>query len=188
MDTPLIVDKEYRNLYNLGSKIKWISKKEQGMAGKGRPTVDDKRDNQYRVRLNDEENLMLAYCSEKTGQPKSQIFRRALESYFQTVQLNELEIETDGISMKRVIKCPHCGASNAIDLADYSTGDYESERQMGPEIQHCFDCKEYGCIGCGNTFRVEGYINEYPVGAYNFEEINVTEEQRCLKKEISIMW
>ena len=23
--------------------------------------------------------------------------------------------------------------------------------------------------------RVEGYINEYPVGAYNFEEINVTE-------------
>ena len=31
------------------------------------------------------------------------------------------------------------------------------------------------CIGCGQTFRVEGYINEYPVGAYNFEEINVTE-------------
>ena len=54
MDTPLIIDKECRNLYNLGSKIKWISEKEQGMAGKGRPTVDDKRDNQYRVRLNDE--------------------------------------------------------------------------------------------------------------------------------------
>lgn len=97
------------------------------MAGKGRPIVEDKRDNQYRVRLNDEENQMLAYCSEKTGQPKSQIFRRALESYFQTVQLNELEMETDGISMKRVIKCPHCGVSNAIDLADYSTGDYSSE-------------------------------------------------------------
>ena len=116
MDTPLIIDKECRNLYNLGSKIKWISEKEQGMAGKGRPTVDDKRDNQYRVRLNDEENQMLAYCSEKTGQPKSQIFRRALESYFQTVQLNELEMETDGISMKRVIKCPHCGASNELTL------------------------------------------------------------------------
>ena len=162
-------------MYNWGSKIKWISEKGQGMAGKGRPTVDDKRDNQYRVRLNDEENQMLAYCSEKTGQPKSQIFRRALESYFQTVQLNELEMETDGISMKRVIKCPHCGVSNAIDLVDYSTGDYSSERQMGAEIQHCFDCEGYECIGCGQTFRVEGYINEYPVGAYNFEEINVTE-------------
>ena len=82
MDTLLIIDKGCRNLYNFGSTIKWISEKEQGMAGKGRPTVDDKRDNQYRVRLNDEENQMLAYCSQMTGQPKSQIFRKALEEYY----------------------------------------------------------------------------------------------------------
>ena len=78
--------------------------------------------------------------------------------------------------MKRVVKCPYCGSSNAIDLSDYGTGDYEAERQMGVEIQHCFDCEDYACIGCGHSFRVEGYINEYPVGAYNFEEINVTED------------
>ena len=60
MDTLLIIDKDYFNLYNWSSKIKWISEKEWNMAGKGRPTVDDKRDNQYRVRLNDEENQMLA--------------------------------------------------------------------------------------------------------------------------------
>ena len=146
------------------------------MAGKGRPTVEDKRDNQYRVRLNDEENQMLSYCSERTGQPKSQIFRKALEEYYQTVQLNEMKLGMDGISMRRVIKCPHCGAAIAIDLADYSTGDFESERQMGAEIQHCFDCEDYKCAVCGHTFRVEGYINEYPVGAYNFEEINVMED------------
>ena len=142
------------------------------MAGKGRPTVDDKRDNQYRVRLNDEENQMLAYCSEKTGQPKSQIFRRALESYFQTVQLNELEMETDGISMKRVIKCPHCGASNAIDLADYSTDDCTTERQMGPETQHWFDCDNYVCVSCGRDFGIKGCITEYPLGAYDSETID----------------
>ena len=51
------------------------------MVGKGRPTVDDKRDNQYRVRLNDEENQMLAYCSQMTGQPKSQIFRKACRRF-----------------------------------------------------------------------------------------------------------
>ena len=28
INTPLIIDKECRNLYNLGSKIKWISEKE----------------------------------------------------------------------------------------------------------------------------------------------------------------
>ena len=176
MDTLLIIDKDYFNLYNWSSKIKWISEKEWNMAGKGRPTVDDKRDNQYRVRLNDEENQMLAYCSQMTGQPKSQIFRKALEEYYQTVQLNEMEMGMDGISMKRVIKCPHCGVSNAIDFYDYSTGDYSTERQMGAEIQHCFDCEDYECMGYGHTFHVKGYINEYPVGAYNFEEINVTEE------------
>lgn len=142
------------------------------MAGKGRPTVDDKRDNQYRVRLNDEENQMLAYCSEKTGQPKSQIFRRALESYFQTVQLNELEMETDGISMKRVIECPYCGAPNAIDFADYSTDDCTTERQMGPETQHWFDCDNYVCVSCGRDFGIKGCITEYPLGAYDSETID----------------
>ena len=78
--------------------------------------------------------------------------------------------------MKRVIKCPYCGANNAIDLSDYSTGDYSTERQMGAEIQHCFECEGNECMECGHTFHVKGYINEYPVGAYNFEEINVTEE------------
>ena len=82
----------------------------------------------------------------------------------------------EGISMRRVIKCPHCGSANSIDLSDYSTGEYESDRQMGPEIRHCFECDDYECTACGHTFRIEGYINEYPVGAYNFEEINVTEE------------
>ena len=76
MDTLLIVDKDCFNLYNLGSKIKWISEKEQNMAGKGRPTVDDKRDNQYRVRLNDEENQMLAYCSQMTGQLNHRFLER----------------------------------------------------------------------------------------------------------------
>lgn len=147
------------------------------MASRGRPTVDDKRDNQYRVRLNDEENRMLSYCSKVTGQPKSKIFRRALESYFHTVQLNEMKMETDGISLKRVVKCSYCGLCNVIDLSEYSTGDYMHERPMGVEIQHCFDCEGYECAECKHTFRVEGYINEYPIGAYNCEEINVVTEE-----------
>lgn len=46
------------------------------MAGKGRPTVDDKRDNQYRVRLNDEENQMLVYCSKMTANPNHRFLER----------------------------------------------------------------------------------------------------------------
>ncbi len=168
-------------MYNLGSNIKWISEKEQDVAGKGRPTVDDKRDNQYRVRLNDEEDQMLTYCSKATGKPKSQIFRKALSEYYATVRLNELNsqseydtIELDGISMKRVIECPYCGAANAINLADYSTDECTVERQMGRETQHWFDCDAVECAVCGQTFRVNGCITEYPIGAYDSEIIDVT--------------
>lgn len=175
MGYTLIIDIEYLNLYNLCYKIKWISEKELGMMGKGRPIVDDKRDNQYRVRLNDEENQMLAYCSEKTGQMKSQIFRKALESYFQIVRLNEMEIETDGISMKRVINCPYCGVSNAINLKDYSTKDCTSVRQTVQETKHWFNCEDFLCVSCSYRFGVKGCITEYPLGAYDSEMIETYE-------------
>ena len=44
----------------------------------GRPIKENRRDKQYRVRLNEEEDEMLSFCSEKTGKPKSDIVRRAL--------------------------------------------------------------------------------------------------------------
>ena len=42
---------------------------------RGRPKLPDSRNNQYRVRLNDEENQKLEYASTVTGKPKSEIFR-----------------------------------------------------------------------------------------------------------------
>lgn len=153
------------------------------MAGKGRPIVDDKRDNQYRVRLNDEEDHMLAYCSRATGKPKSQIFRNALSEYYINVQLNELNCQSEldviklgGISMKRVIECPHCSSQNAIDFADFSTDDFTTERQMGLEVQHWFNCEGHECNNCGNIFHVKGCITEYPLGTYESEMIDITSE------------
>ena len=149
------------------------------MAGKGRPVVEDKRDNQYRVLMNDEEDTMLAYCSRVTGMPKSQIFRKGIEVLYQQIQLNEANAEYDGhISLKRVIDCPHCGHSSMIDLADYETSSSSTERPMGPDVLHEFDCDDYECAGCGRSFRITGYISEYPLGAYEHEEINVEAIQR----------
>ena len=46
----------------------------------GRPPKEDSRDKQYRVRLNDVEDEMLSFCSEETGEAKSEIFRKALKA------------------------------------------------------------------------------------------------------------
>lgn len=150
------------------------------MAGRGRPKVEDKRTNQYRVLMNDEEDRMLDYCSRATGLPKSQIFRKGIEVLYQQVRLNEYGQDYgqdyDGhISLRRVVNCPYCGAANRIDFEDYLTDEISYERQMGAEIEHMFECEYYECVACGKAFSVSGSIHEYPLGAYDSEEINIRE-------------
>lgn len=80
--------------------------------------------------------------------------------------------EMDHVSLKRVIICPYCGASNRMDFTDECEL-FSEERQMGPEITYSFDIEDCECISCGKQFCVSGYICEYPVGAYNYEDIKV---------------
>lgn len=88
--------------------------------------MDDSWDKQYRVRLNTEEDNMLEYVSQSTGKQKSEIFRKILEEYYQKVRVAEYTQEKDyneewdmeGISLKRVIDCPYCGAGNGMDFSE----------------------------------------------------------------------
>lgn len=145
----------------------------------GRPKKEDARNLQYRIRLNEQEDRMLAYASKLMGKQKSEIFRRSLEDYYNKIRINENiiggeggEWEMEHISLKRIIDCPYCGADNRIDFRDDCVKESE-ERQMGEEIIYRFDLEEYTCQSCKRPFRVSGYICEYPVGAYNDEDIKV---------------
>lgn len=147
----------------------------------GRPKKHDSRDKQYRVRLNANEDKMLSYASSATGKQKSEIFRQALVEYYQNILVNELNSEDGdfewndrgGISLKRVIECPYCEARNGIDFEDYCSESIDEDRQMGDEITYSFDITNYKCVSCGNVFRIVGFICEYPIGAFDYEEINV---------------
>ena len=147
---------------------------------RGRPKKENLRDKQYRVRLNDIEDKMLSYVSETTGKQKSEIFRNALEDYYNKVRISEYnsgveeydECESPHISLQRIIECPYCGASNRIDFED-ECDSWSEERQMGPEITYSFDWPRYICNTCGKNFHVFGHICEYPIGAYNYEDIQV---------------
>lgn len=151
------------------------------MAGKGRPKVEDKRDNQYRVRLNDFEDRMLEYSSKALGIPKSEIFRRALKMYYNSTLLTEYEsqfeyeegAESNHISLKRVIECPYCSIRNRIDFEEYCTDVSYYERHMGSEVMYSFECDNYVCQFCNRNFYVGGSISEYPIGAYDSEHIEI---------------
>lgn len=147
---------------------------------RGRPKIDDVRDKLYRVRVNDEEEQMLEYICSTIGIKKSDVFRRALALYYQNVRLNEYTPDehesegwiTDHISLKRIVDCPHCGSPNRIDLSD-DCSESSNKRQMGEEILYEFDTSDCECSSCGKPFRVSGYISEYPVGAFDSEEIKI---------------
>lgn len=51
------------------------------MARRGRPTVEDPRKNQFRLRLNEEEYSRLERLSKSTGFGRSDVLRIALEKY-----------------------------------------------------------------------------------------------------------
>ena len=46
---------------------------------RGRPCKDNKKSNQYRLRMTDEELAMLDFVSGKTGESKADVFRRLLK-------------------------------------------------------------------------------------------------------------
>lgn len=52
---------------------------------KGRPPKEDSRDNQYRIRLTDEELRKLDFCCEKTGLSKADVIRRGIEAVYQEI-------------------------------------------------------------------------------------------------------
>ena len=86
--------------------------------------------------------------------------------------------ESCTISKVRNIRCPHCHKKLCIDLEEFQSGqtsdDYDSG--MGEDIVYYFDSEDvYECPKCGTIIQIKGWIREYPLGAYDSEEINVSQ-------------
>jgi len=82
----------------------------------------------------------------------------------------------ESVSLVRIVECPHCHVEQEIDLEDYlyDESSYEKENGMGPDIVYSFDSEEnYECLMCHKIFSISGWIREYPIGAYDSEEIYV---------------
>ena len=46
---------------------------------------------------------------------------------------------------------------------------------MGCRCEHTFDTDEIECPECHRRIRVRGTISEYPIGAYEYEDITISE-------------
>lgn len=51
----------------------------------GRPPKEDSRENQYRIRMSNEELRKLNVCCEKTGLSKAEIIRKGIEKVYEEI-------------------------------------------------------------------------------------------------------
>ena len=88
------------------------------------------------------------------------------------------EFEDTGIDFSRTVTCPCCKKEISINLDDYiyDTSSDEKENGMGPDCSYYFDSgEEVTCDNCSSIVRISGWIREYPIGAYDSENIDVEE-------------
>ena len=88
------------------------------------------------------------------------------------------EFEDTGIDFSRTVTCPCCKKEISINLDDYiyDTSSDEKENGMGPDCVYYFDSgEEVTCDNCSSIVRISGWIREYPIGAYDSENIDVEE-------------
>ena len=80
------------------------------------------------------------------------------------------------VSMDRKLVCPWCQEELELDLEEflYDQSSDEKENGMGPDIVYSFDSgDDLECEFCGKQVRVSGWIREYPMGAYDSEDIKI---------------
>ena len=81
------------------------------------------------------------------------------------------------VPLYRSLRCPYCNKEITVNLEDflYSQSSCEKENGMGPDLVYSFDSEDnYNCPECGELVILEGWIREYPIGAYDSENINIS--------------
>lgn len=84
------------------------------------------------------------------------------------------------ISLSRDIPCPYCGKDAMVDLEDYICNQISNDNEsgMGIDIVYSFNSEDnYECPECGHLVQLEGWIREYPIGAYDSETINIYKQE-----------
>jgi DNA-binding transcriptional MerR regulator len=84
--------------------------------------------------------------------------------------------DNDPRILERDVICPCCGERVLVDLEDYvadiTSTDSQRDDDMGPDNVYEFDpdapCE---CSNCHKCFTISGWLREYPIGAYDSDEI-----------------
>ena len=75
----------------------------------------------------------------------------------------------------KVLKCPKCGTKIKENWLEYQSEEANCyEREMGAETQYIIEYEDYECPNCHSVLKISGSLWEYPEGAYNMDDIEVS--------------
>lgn len=72
------------------------------------------------------------------------------------------------------IECPYCSENISENWYDYIHDEFSSERNMGLETIYSIECDEFQCPKCKRLFLVNGFIESYPDGIYNYHNLKAS--------------
>ena len=74
-----------------------------------------------------------------------------------------------------IIACPCCGKDFDFYFDEFVTDtDVDEDRGMGEETEYVIECEEFECPKCSESMSIFGSIWEYPVGALNDTQLEIT--------------
>ena len=72
-----------------------------------------------------------------------------------------------------LIQCIQCSNIMQVDKHKMDYESYSYERNMGPEVMYEFH-GDYDCPNCGNSVHFSIYGSEYPIGAFDYQDYQIT--------------
>ena len=86
----------------------------------------------------------------------------------------DFEYEEFKIDKSRDIRCPKCKATIHVDLEEYEYDQSSDEGGMGYDTVYYFDSEDsLECDKCNSMLHLHGWLREYPIGAYDSEDIKI---------------
>ena len=90
--------------------------------------------------------------------------------------VKERNIKRNASESSLLIRCDNCGELFEIDVNDFQFEwqvESSDERAMGPECEYV-SYENFKCPSCGQDNDIELHIWEYPMGAFNDQDIDVS--------------
>ena len=69
-------------------------------------------------------------------------------------------------------ECPECKKNLKFELEEEIVNTHSYERQMGVELEHEIYFND--TCSCGYEYSLVGSINEYPVGSYAYDNLEIS--------------